>query len=114
MSLAACRIRACGRAVWVAVIDAVSGHQQQCRQVCEFLRRQHQAYEYRVELGATIVVVTHELPSIYTIADRVIMLDKRTKSIIATGPPEELRDHSEDAWVRSFFRREVQTEAASA
>jgi phospholipid/cholesterol/gamma-HCH transport system ATP-binding protein len=65
-------------------------------------------------LGITFVVVTHELPSIYTIADRVIMLDKRTKSIIATGPPEELRDHSEDAWVRSFFRREVQTEAASA
>jgi phospholipid/cholesterol/gamma-HCH transport system ATP-binding protein len=58
-------------------------------------------------LGATFVVVTHELPSIYTIADRVIMLDKRIKGIAATGRPEELRDHSEDAWVRSFFRREV-------
>jgi phospholipid/cholesterol/gamma-HCH transport system ATP-binding protein len=56
----------------------------------------------------------HELPSIYAIADRVIMLDKRIKGIIATGPPEELRDHCEDAWVRSFFRREVQAEAASA
>jgi phospholipid/cholesterol/gamma-HCH transport system ATP-binding protein len=65
-------------------------------------------------LGITFVVVTHELPSIYAIADRVIMLDKRIKGIIATGPPEELRDHCEDAWVRSFFRREVQAEAASA
>jgi phospholipid/cholesterol/gamma-HCH transport system ATP-binding protein len=57
-------------------------------------------------LGITFVVVTHELPSIYSIADRVIMLDKRTKKIIASGPPAELRDHSEDEWVRRFFRRE--------
>jgi phospholipid/cholesterol/gamma-HCH transport system ATP-binding protein len=58
-------------------------------------------------LGVTFVVVTHELPSIYTIADRVIMLDKRIKGISASGPPEFLRDHSEDEWVRSFFRREA-------
>ena len=59
------------------------------------------------DLGVTFVVVTHELPSIYTIADRVIMLDKETKGIVATGPPAELRDHSDNAWVRSFFRREA-------
>jgi len=41
-------------------------------------------------LGITFVVVTHELPSIYTIADRVIMLDGKTKSIIATGKPQDL------------------------
>ena len=58
-------------------------------------------------LGATFVVVTHELPSIYTIADRVIMLDKETKKIIATGPPAELRDTSDNDFVRSFFRREA-------
>ncbi len=58
-------------------------------------------------LGATFVVVTHELESIYTIADRVIMLDKRILGISATGSPADLRDHSEDAWVRSFFRREI-------
>ncbi len=57
-------------------------------------------------LGITFVIVTHELPSIYSIADRVIMLDKRTKKIIASGLPAELRDHSEDEWVRRFFRRE--------
>ena len=58
-------------------------------------------------LGVTFVIVTHELASIYTIADRVIMLDKETKGIIATGSPTELRDHSENPWVRSFFRGEM-------
>ncbi len=58
-------------------------------------------------LGVTFVVVTHELPSIYTIADRVIMLDKVTKKIIATGSPQELRDHSDNDFVRRFFHREA-------
>jgi phospholipid/cholesterol/gamma-HCH transport system ATP-binding protein len=58
-------------------------------------------------LAITFVVVTHELPSIYAIADRVIMLDKRFKKIVATGRPQELRDHSTDPWVRQFFNREV-------
>jgi phospholipid/cholesterol/gamma-HCH transport system ATP-binding protein len=57
-------------------------------------------------LGITFVVVTHELPSIYKIADRVIMLDKNTKSIVATGKPDDLRDHSDNPWVRQFFNRE--------
>jgi phospholipid/cholesterol/gamma-HCH transport system ATP-binding protein len=65
-------------------------------------------------LGVTFVIVTHELPSIYSIADRVIMLDKRIKGISATGSPEELRDHSDDEWVRSFFRREAMTNEESA
>jgi phospholipid/cholesterol/gamma-HCH transport system ATP-binding protein len=58
-------------------------------------------------LKITFVVVTHELPSIDTIADRVIMLDKRTQGIIAEGRPQELRDHSENPWVRQFFNRQV-------
>jgi len=58
-------------------------------------------------LAITFVVVTHELPSIYAIADRVIMLDKRVKKIVATGQPQELRDHSTDPWVRQFFNRGV-------
>ena len=57
-------------------------------------------------LGVTFVVVTHELASIYAIADRVIMLDQRKRGIIASGTPEELRDRSEDPFVRAFFRRE--------
>jgi phospholipid/cholesterol/gamma-HCH transport system ATP-binding protein len=59
------------------------------------------------DLGITFIVVTHELPSIYSIADRVIMLDKRVRKIIATGKPDYLRDNSEDEWVRQFFRRQA-------
>jgi phospholipid/cholesterol/gamma-HCH transport system ATP-binding protein len=64
-------------------------------------------------LKITFVVVTHELPSIYTIADRVIMLDKRIKGIVATGKPQELRDQSDNAWVRQFFNRQVESEVAA-
>ena len=59
-------------------------------------------------LNITFVVVTHELPSIDTIADRVIMLDKRTQGIIAEGRPQELRDRSQNPWVRQFFNRQAQ------
>jgi phospholipid/cholesterol/gamma-HCH transport system ATP-binding protein len=62
----------------------------------------------REGLGMTFVIVTHELPSIYTLADRVIMLDKRKKGIIAEGSPQDLRDHSPDPFVRKFFRREAE------
>ena len=58
-------------------------------------------------LGITFVVVTHELPSIFTIADRVIMLDPQTRAIIAQGPPRQLRDHSDIPAVRRFFHRET-------
>jgi phospholipid/cholesterol/gamma-HCH transport system ATP-binding protein len=57
-------------------------------------------------LQITFVVVTHELPSIFTIADRVIMLDKQEKGIIAMGDPQELRDHSPDPRVKHFFTRQ--------
>jgi len=56
-------------------------------------------------LGITFVIVTHELESIFTIADRVVMLDGRKKKIVAVGDPAELRDRSENPWVRSFFNR---------
>ncbi|MHC4759593.1 MAG: ABC transporter ATP-binding protein [Planctomycetota bacterium] len=57
-------------------------------------------------LDFTFVIVTHELPSIYKVADRVVMLDKETKSIIATGKPDYLKENSDNAWVRQFFNRE--------
>jgi len=60
-------------------------------------------------LGITFVVVTHELQSIYAIADRVIMLDGKSRTIIAEGPPAELRDHATDPWVRRFFLREAES-----
>lgn len=56
-------------------------------------------------LKITFVIVSHELSSIFTIANRVIMLDKQTKGIVATGNPHELRDHSDNPWVRQFFSR---------
>jgi len=59
------------------------------------------------DLGITFVVVTHELQSIYAIADRAIMLDAKTKGIIGEGSPEALRDHSPNPWVRQFFHREA-------
>ncbi len=57
-------------------------------------------------LGTTIVVVSHELPSIFTIADRCIMIDAETKNIIAEGPPAELRDKNSDPRVHAFFNRQ--------
>ena len=61
-------------------------------------------------LKITFVVVTHELPSILTIADRVIMLDKQEKGIIASGSPQELRDHCDDPRVQQFFLRQASSE----
>ncbi len=62
------------------------------------------------DLHITFVVVTHELESIYTIADRVIFLDKESKGIIAQGNPNELREKADNIFVRKFFNREVSAE----
>ena len=56
-------------------------------------------------LGLTVVIVKHELESIFKIAKRCIMLDKITRKIIAEGNPIELRDHSKDPQVHHFFNR---------
>ena len=61
-------------------------------------------------LGITFVIVTHELESIYKIADRVIMLDKDVRSIIAEGDPKELRDSSDNPFVKRFFLRQPNIE----
>ena len=58
-------------------------------------------------LKMTFVIVSHELASIFAIADRVIMLDKNVKGIVATGKPRELREHSNNPWVRQFFSRQA-------
>src|SRR6266542_3830161 len=60
----------------------------------------------RENLGFTFVVVTHELHSIFNIADRAIMLDPVSRSIIAEGKPDDLRDHSTDSRVRQCFNRQ--------
>ncbi|MDY0228181.1 MAG: ATP-binding cassette domain-containing protein [Desulfomicrobium apsheronum] len=61
-------------------------------------------------LGTTFVVVTHELSSIFTIAKRIVMLDKESKSIIADGNPHELKEASEHPFVRQFFNRQPEME----
>jgi phospholipid/cholesterol/gamma-HCH transport system ATP-binding protein len=58
-------------------------------------------------MGTTMVIVTHELQSIFNIADRIIMLDKTAKGIIAEGDPRWLKDHSTDPRVIDFFNRKV-------
>jgi len=61
-------------------------------------------------LGLTVVLVTHELPSIFKIAARCILLDQESKSIIARGDPRALRDGDGPPEVHQFFSRT--TEAA--
>jgi len=56
-------------------------------------------------LGTTMVVVTHELDSIFAIAHRVVMLDRDAKGIIAEGTPQELKESSTDRRVINFFNR---------
>jgi phospholipid/cholesterol/gamma-HCH transport system ATP-binding protein len=58
-------------------------------------------------LGTTMVIVTHELQSIFAVAHRVVMLDKRAKGIIAEGDPRFLRDHSKNPFVHQFFNRQA-------
>ena len=61
--------------------------------------------ELRDSLGATIVVVTHELASIFTIGNNSIFLDVDTRTMSASGDPKELRDHSDNPNVRRFLTR---------
>jgi len=56
-------------------------------------------------LGTTIVVVTHELPSIFAIADNSIFLDAESKTIIAEGNPKDLLKNSLDPKVVHFLKR---------
>ena len=65
-------------------------------------------------LGVAFVVVTHELASIFTITDRVIMLAKGVLPIVAEGRAHDLKDHSTDPWVHAFFHREPQDAASPA
>jgi phospholipid/cholesterol/gamma-HCH transport system ATP-binding protein len=57
-------------------------------------------------LGTTMVIVTHELESIYKIAHRVLMLEKEAKGIIAEGKPLDLKNNATDPRVISFFLRQ--------
>lgn len=63
--------------------------------------------ELNESLGATIVVVTHELPSIFAIGKNSVFLDADTKTMVAFGPPKELLESSTDPKVIEFLTRGV-------
>lgn len=67
----------------------------------------------RENLGITLVVVTHELESIFTIADRAIMLDPIARAIIADDRPQTLKDRAANPRVRQFFNRRPDTRMAT-
>ncbi len=63
-------------------------------------------------LGVTFVMVTHDLASVFVATDRVILLHRAVRGIIAEGDPRRLRDESDDPHVRAFFRREPESATA--
>jgi phospholipid/cholesterol/gamma-HCH transport system ATP-binding protein len=67
--------------------------------------------DLRDALGATVVLVTHDLLSLFAIADDGVFLDGTTRRAIARGSPADLRDHSEDPRIQAFMWREEPTRA---
>jgi phospholipid/cholesterol/gamma-HCH transport system ATP-binding protein len=65
--------------------------------------------DLRDALGATIVVVSHDLPSLFAIADDGVFLDATARTAIARGSPSNLRDGSRDPRVQAFMRQEELT-----
>ena len=61
--------------------------------------------QLRDSLGTTVVVVSHDLASIFAIADRALYLDIDTRSMSALGPPTDLRDHPPNPRVHRFLTR---------
>ncbi len=61
--------------------------------------------ELRDSIGTTVVVVTHELASIFAIGNNSVFLDPVTKTQLATGDPNDLRDNHPNFEVRNFLRR---------
>ena len=59
-------------------------------------------------LGMSFVIVTHELPSVFALADRVIMLDQSRRGIVAQGKPEQLKDDHSEPVVWQFFNRKTE------
>jgi phospholipid/cholesterol/gamma-HCH transport system ATP-binding protein len=61
--------------------------------------------ELRNQLGTTVVIVTHELASIFAVGSQAVFLDAESRTMGALGNPVELRDHSPDERVRRFLNR---------
>ncbi len=65
--------------------------------------------ELKDSMGATVIVVTHELPSIFAIGTNAIFMDAERKTIVARGTPADMLANCEDAKVRQFLTRGEQT-----
>jgi len=61
--------------------------------------------DIRKNLGTTMVIVSHELDSIFNISDRVVILDQEAKGIISEGKPYDLRENCRDPRVAEFLDR---------
>lgn len=61
--------------------------------------------ELNQKLGTTMVIVTHELTSIFEVGNNSVFLDAATRTQITTGDPKVLRDQAEDPRVREFLTR---------
>lgn len=68
--------------------------------------------QIKESMGATVVLVTHELPSIFAIANNSVYLDNISRTMIACGDPAYLREHSPEPVVRQFLTRSAATEQA--
>ena len=66
------------------------------------------------KFGTTVVIVTHELSSIFKIVDNAIMLNREQKGIVDMGAPEKLRNESASEWVRDFLNRRAAAEKKTA
>ena len=62
-------------------------------------------------LGTTFVIVSHELASIFTVADRVMLFSGKRHTLVAEGEPKALAEGSDDPWVRAFFNRQTADQA---
>ena len=103
LDLAPEKMEAMKREIW----DVVSRYMVVEDEFMEFeVRRLDELIvELRESFGSTIVMVTHELASIFSIATNSVFLDAETRTQLATGNPSELRDECEDPKVRTFLRR---------
>jgi phospholipid/cholesterol/gamma-HCH transport system ATP-binding protein len=61
--------------------------------------------ELRDSLGTTVIVVTHELASIFAIGNNSVFLDAETRTMLATGHPQQLLEESDNPTIRNFLTR---------
>ena len=77
-------------------------------------RQRDEIAQLKDSIGATVVMVTHELPSIFAIANNSVYLDNNSRTMIAQGDPAQLREHSDQPVVRQFLSRSAAASTSAA